>query len=108
MLSTGTPASMCGDVAVGHVLRDRAAAARVDLAHLADLPDDTLAVEYAAGIGYRLGVGVGRAALAARARVLAQAQTVVHPRGVALFVHAVEVRVIGRRHVGRQAEGDCS
>ena len=62
-----------GDVAVGHIHGDRAAAARVDLAQFGNLPEHARVVEETADIGDGLGVRVGSAGLAPRAGVLGQA-----------------------------------
>ena len=93
------------DVAVGHILGHGAAAAGVDLAHLADLPHHAGLVQHAADIGHGLGPGIGGAALTPGAGVLADAQAVVHPGFVALFIHLGKIGVEGGGNVGGQAEG---
>ena len=62
------------DVEVRDELRDRSAAALVDLAELADLPQDVRVVERAADAADKFGVRIVRAALAAGARVLRDAE----------------------------------
>ena len=93
------------DVALGHELGDRAAAAGVGLAELGHLPEHAVVVHQLAHLADNLGAGVARAALAAGAGVLAQRHAVVAERGVALIVNIGKVRVVGRRHVRAQAEG---
>ena len=70
------------DVAVCHVTGDRAAAALVDLAELAGLPDDVVLRKDAAHIAHDLSGCVGAAGLAARAGILEDAGAVVDLRVV--------------------------
>ena len=93
------------DVAVGHILGHGAAAAHVDLAHLANLPHHAGLVQHAADIGHGLGPGIGGAALTPGTGILADAQAVVHPGFVALFIHLGKIGVEGGGNVGGQAEG---
>ena len=95
------------DVALGHVLCDRSAAACVGLAKLGHLPHDAVAVEQPADAAHDLGRRVGRAALAAGAGVLAQAHAVVDIGRVAALIDLGEVGVVSGGDVGRDAEGVC-
>ena len=92
------------NVAVGHELGDRAAAALIDLAHLGQLPDDAVVGKQAAQIGHELGRGVACAGLAARARELADAHAVVELGLRALGAHLGEAGVKGRADVRREAK----
>ena len=93
------------DVALGHELGDRTAAACVGLAHLGHLPEDAVVVHQLAYLADDLSACVARAALAAGTGILAQRHAVIDEGGVALVVHVGKVRVIGRRHICAQAEG---
>ena len=93
------------DIAVGHIHGHGAAAAGVHLAQLRDLPDDLGPVKDTPDIAHRLGAGITGAGLATGAGVLAQTNAVVQIGGVLLFKHLTEVGIVGRRHVGTEAEG---
>ena len=91
------------DIAVGKIHRHRAAAALIDLAKLAGLPDHARLVEDAADARHQLGCRVRRAGLAARARVLDQRKAAVGLSVVALLRDLREVGVKGVAHVRGQA-----
>ena len=93
------------DVPLGHELCHGAAAAGVGLAQFRHLPDNAVVVEQLADITHHFGGGVGCAALAAGAGVLAQAHAVVEIGAVAALVDLGKVGIIGSGHVGGQAEG---
>ena len=69
------------DIEVRDKLCDRAAAALIDLAELADLPKHACIVKRAADLRDELCVRVGRATLAACAGVLGYAQTAIDVSG---------------------------
>ena len=92
------------DVAVGHDGSHGAAAALIDLAQLAHLPDDTGAVQDGADVGHGLGGGIGAAALALGAGVLEDGDTLVHEGVVPSVGGLGEVGIKGIAHVGAQAE----
>ena len=94
-----------GNVAVGHVLCHGAAASGVHLAQLADLPAHARRVQHGADVAHRLRRRVGRAGFAPRTGVLADTHAAVDKGRVLLLVHLGKIGVIGRRHVGGQAEG---
>ena len=89
------------DVQGREVHGDRSAAARVDLAELARLPDDALLVEEPADFAEELRGGVRGGVLAAGASVLADADTL---RDVGRVVRLHRFRV-GRVHAGGDVSG---
>ena len=91
------------DVQGREVHGDRSAAARVDLAELARLPDDALLVEEPADFAEELRGGVRGGVLAAGARVLADADAL---RDVGRVVRLHRFRV-GRVHAGRDVGGQA-
>ncbi len=92
------------DVAVCEVHRDRAAAALINAAELAGLPDDACLVEDAADARHQLCRCVRRAGLAACAGVLDEGKAAVCARVVALFGNLRIVRVEGVAYIGGQAD----
>ena len=92
------------DVAVCEVHRDRAAAALIDAAELAGLPDDAGLVEDAADARHQLRRRVRRAGFAACAGVLDEGKAAVCARVVALFGDLRIIRVEGVAHIGGQAD----
>ena len=94
------------DVAVGHVLRNRSAAALIDLAELARLPDDVVVGKDPAQLADDLGGGVVAAGFAARAGELANADAVIGAGAVAVGVlaHFPERRIVGVADVRADAE----
>ena len=101
----GDPRVQGVDVPLGHEHGHGAAAAGIHLAQLGHLPDHAVFIQHLPHIGHQLGGGVGGPGLAPGAGVLAQAHAAVYQGAVALLVHVGEVGVVGRRHVGGQAEG---
>ena len=93
------------DIEVRDELCDRAAAALIDLAELADLPKHACIVKRAADFGDELCVRVGRTALAVCAGVLGYAQTAVDVGGVLYLVNGSIMRIICRGDVGGNAGG---
>ena len=93
------------DIEVRDELCDRAAAALIDLAELADLPKHACIVKRAADFGDELCVRVGRTALAVCAGVLGYAQTAIDVGGVLCLVNGSIMRIICRGDVGGNAGG---
>ena len=93
------------DVALGHILCNRSAAACVGLAEFGHLPHDAVAVEQLANAAHDLGRRIGCAALAAGAGVLAKTHAVVDIGRVAALVDLGEVGVLSGGDIGGDAEG---
>ena len=93
------------DVPVCHVGSHGTAAALIDLAQSGDLPLDTGGVQGGTDMLHSLGGGIGSAALAPGAGVLADGNAVVQHAVVPAIAGLGEVGVKGIGNVGRQAEG---
>ena len=93
------------DVLVGNVFGYRAAAAKVQLAHFADLPHHVVAVHQTGQVADQFGGSVAGAGLAAGTRIFVNGNAVARIGAVVRLKRIGKGRVKGRRHVGRQALG---
>ena len=87
------------------ILGNRSAAALVDLAELAYLPDDIVLIKELSELADELGVGIRGVGLAARASILCDNDSPVYERGVELVVDGLECGVNSRIDIRREALG---
>lgn len=87
------------------ILGNRSAAALVDLAELAYLPDDIILIKELSELADELGVGIRGVGLAARAGILCDNDSPVYERGIELVVDGLECGVNSRIDIRRKALG---
>lgn len=87
------------------ILGNRSAAALVDLAELAYLPDDIILIKELSELADELGVGIRGVGLAARAGILCDNDSPVYERGVELVMDGLECGVNSRIDIRRKALG---